>query len=408
MIIKNISNDIVMQRGAVNFNLKSNETMEIDDSFKHILEKNKDIIDWTNPIYKTDRPHLGYLSAFNSRFGYGVGGMAWVKALVKNGIGVKTYLDYNTDIDFNSLPDSDSNLIKSLSSVEFIPAHNILHTIPISQSKMPVAQSDSIIHTMWEGDKLPPKWAEIINRHKALIIPSENIREMFITSGVNIPIAALPYPIDLSQFPYKTRTEDTEDFTFFSWGVMNHRKCPYETIQTFIEAFPKEDYPNVKLLLKSHLIFGDRITGVPTINDDRIKIVFEHWSQAQLLEHLYKSNACIFLTRGEGFQIPLYEASASGIPVIACNNTAPKDFCNLGNPWNVQTKDMVIGYDEVGWGSDIKWCEPDYFQAVDHMRNIYHNYTESLKKAKIMSRKVRKYLNDKEITSNLISFLDTL
>lgn len=83
--------------------------------------------------------------------------------------------------------------------------------------------------------------------------------------------------------------------------------------------------------MKAHLVFGNKLIGIPTVKDDRVKIYEEYWTPTRLLEELRKVQACIFLTRGEGFQIPLYEATAAGLPVIACNHTAPQDFCNLGN-----------------------------------------------------------------------------
>tara|TARA_A100001011_G_scaffold399612_1_gene509108 strand:- start:2780 stop:3205 length:426 start_codon:yes stop_codon:yes gene_type:complete len=43
-----------------------------------------------------------------------------------------------------------------------------------------------------------------------------------------------------------------------------------------------------------------------------------------------KIKALVSLTRGEGFGLPILEAAASGLPVIATNWSAYLDFMNLG------------------------------------------------------------------------------
>lgn len=97
-----------------------------------------------------------------------------------------------------------------------MPNNVIVHTLSSALHKFrPTTDEHIILHTMWEGATLPKGWASIINTCKALMLPSEGLRELFVNSGVTVPIGCFPYPVDLSNFTYqKPVFEDT--FTFFT------------------------------------------------------------------------------------------------------------------------------------------------------------------------------------------------
>ena len=86
-------------------------------------------------------------------------------------------------------------------------------------------------------------------------------------------------------------------------GSVNDRKMTYSAIQQVVDAFRKSDFPKV------HLIHGN-MTSIEMAALFRTKKV-----------HGYVS-----ATRGEGYGLPLIDAAAAGIPVVATNWSGHLDF----------------------------------------------------------------------------------
>ena len=106
-----------------------------------------------------------------------------------------------------------------------------------------------------------------------------------------------------------------------------------------------KDNPNVGLILKTNSGKATKIDRQITRNmlkqaisqvkkgpGPKIYLLHGHLNDNDVAS-LYNSDkvkALVSLTRGEGFGLPILEAAASGLPVIATNWSAYLDFMNLG------------------------------------------------------------------------------
>ena len=82
------------------------------------------------------------------------------------------------------------------------------------------------------------------------------------------------------------------------------------------------------------------------------------------------------MTRGEGFGLPLLEAAASGLPVIATNWSAHTEFLNLINWTKVDYKLCEVHESRVDneiFMSGSKWAEADEKDFKSKLRYFKNN-----------------------------------
>ena len=197
------------------------------------------------------------------------------------------------------------------------------------------------------------KWIEACNVMDLVIVPSNHVKQTFLNSGnLNTPIEVVPecFPeylenMDLScDFNLDLKT----NFNFLHIGQIgahdeaNDRKSIYTLIRIFCKAFEEND--DVGLVLKVNSGRNTLIDRDLTIN--KIKEFVSHHRNGKLpniyvihgptstedICKLYKHEkikAFISLTKGEGFGLPLLEAAAAGLPILATNWSSYLDFLNL-------------------------------------------------------------------------------
>lgn len=212
-----------------------------------------------------------------------------------------------------------------------------------------------------ETDKCNPAWAHNINKMDLVIVPSEHTRNALLSaSGIQTKIEVVPEAfideVINEDIPMLDLSNIKTDFNFLIFGQITggndetDRKNTYKTLKWLCELFRKDkdvgiiiktnsarnslfDRSNTKDLLKNALKY---IRGE---NEDMPPVYFLHGELsnkevASLYRHP-KVKGLVALTRGEGFGLPILEAAASGLPVIATNWSAHTEFLNKGKFLNV-------------------------------------------------------------------------
>lgn len=268
-----------------------------------------------------------------------------------------------------------------------------------------------------ETDRCHPEWVEACNRMSMVIVPSEFTKSVLSNSGeLKTPVHVVPESWVPSVAGANLKGNDLElklntDFNlllvsqFTGNNPENDRKNIAYTIKWTMEQFKDEE--NVGLIVKTNfgrLSKADRQQALETLS----KIVIE--CQAGVGPKVYllhgrmtedemvglythpKVSALVNLTRGEGFGLPILEAAACGLPVIATDWSAHTEFLKQGRFMKIEKQMAPIHASRVDnqiFMEGAKWAnvvEADYKRKV---RKFHESPTIPRQWAKDLAEKLQ-------------------
>jgi len=240
--------------------------------------------------------------------------------------------------------------------------------------------------TMLETDHIPAQWAAAANRMDEVWVPSSFNEETFRRSGVTKPIYIIPLGIDPDYFnPSITSCRLGDMFTFlsvFDWG---ERKAPEILLRAFSDEFRHEE--DAVLICKISNSDGDVDVAaqVAALNlkstGGRIIFSLNEIIPTYQLGALYRSVDCFVLpTRGEGWGMPILEAMACGLPVIATDWSSQRDFMNAENAYPIQVEKLVPAEAKCPYYKGFKWAQASYEHLRTLLRHVYENREEAREK----------------------------
>ena len=206
-----------------------------------------------------------------------------------------------------------------------------------------------------ETDRCHPEWVTACNAMHSVIVPSSHARQCILNSGnVTRPIVVVPESysesIDDSSDLYAFESFPTS-FNFLVFGQLtgnnphSDRKNIFYTVKWLCETFKNDK--DVGIVVKTNAgrnskidrnivlnTFKQLLTEVRPAGAIGPKFYLLHGDMNDLeVASLYKHpqiKALVALTRGEGYGLPILEAAASGLPVIATNWSGHLDFLKHG------------------------------------------------------------------------------
>jgi glycosyltransferase involved in cell wall biosynthesis len=173
-------------------------------------------------------------------------------------------------------------------------------------------------------------------------------------------------------------------------AALSERKGIDILMKAFELAFPKYQYPNVRLICKSSK--NKFKWGIK--NDPRVIINLGPVPHEDLVNNFIKKVDCfVFPTRGEGAGLPPLEMMATGMPVICTNWSGPTDYLNPEYSYPLNDFKMVPAtpFSAELYKEDCgNWAEPGMDELIETMRYVYTHQDEAREKG----RKAMKYVQE--------------
>jgi glycosyltransferase involved in cell wall biosynthesis len=247
----------------------------------------------------------------------------------------------------------------------------ISNRLPIDYS---MCDGYNIGFSYWETNQLPKDWVEKMNLMDEIWTTSQWARDMFIQSGVTVPVFDFRLGVDPLFKPVKRKLKNNQ-FTFMSIGSPSTRKNTQMVVDAFIKLF--EGNHNVRLLYKTIDSPDARIyrNGEMMAIEKHNQIdIIDADLPVEDLANVYDSADCVvYPTSGEGWGMLPYQAIAKGIPTICTNATACTEYASLSVPLDFQwgTSKMSGIYQDAG-----TWAEPNFDDLCDKMLYVYNHYNE--------------------------------
>jgi glycosyltransferase involved in cell wall biosynthesis len=350
--------------------------------------------------------HINLISPLSPMDGYGLVGIHAIQALESRGFTVHLSLNQTRWASYyrDHYPWMEGILHRPM----VVTKWGLAHVQPFDFFRLIAARK--VGWTMWECTRLPIAWKEHFDLIEQLIVPTKGQLAIFRDSGLKLPITVIPDGIDFEAFePIERPERDT--FTFITWGRLSSRKCPAELVHCFTRGFPAQDYPAVRLILKTRK--GDLGMGqiMPRFGDSRIRVINAEWDLGRLVSLCHETDCAVFISHGEGFGQPAVQAMATGLPVILSNHSGQSDFADerynypIGLDPKTPYTPSPMG-DE--FGEKLSWWEPDLDQTIEAMRHVYHHQEEARAKGQRAAAWVRRRFSIPAMATKLAKLLREL
>ena len=249
--------------------------------------------------------------------------------------------------------------------------------------------------TMLETTGIPREWVRQCNMMDEVWVPSQFNVETFRNSGVKVPIHVIPLGIDPNYYnPAIKSYKQHNKYTFLSVFEWGERKAPEILLKAYSKAFNKTD--EVVLICKvinndGSIDINEEIRKL-NLPDDGPEIIFLYNTKFADYDMptLYRSADCFVIsTRGEGWGMPILEAMACGLPVIATNWSSQVDFFNENNGYPVDVESLIDAKAKCPYYEGFQWANPSEEHLIFQMRYVYEHQSEAKEKGLVASYEAR-------------------
>ncbi len=366
---------------------ENSSTKENGVNFNDIYEKSREtyIKKWENELrsYRYIN-EIDWHSIINFPSGYATSSREILLALesdaIINGNGVNSRYKYvygkGTPFPVEEKDHTDSYILNCIKQREFGKAE-----IQVVYAQGDVFERNTgkrkIGFTMLETNRIPKEWVRQANMMDEVWVPSTFNKNTFIDSGVKSPIKIVPLGIDPNYFNTNiVGKRFSKKFTFFSVFEWGERKAPDILLKAFSDEFSINEDVCLVCKINNFDPSIDTQREIAKLNlrptGAQIIILNNFLVKGYEMAVLYRSvDAFVLPTRGEGWGMPILEAMACGLPVIATNWSAQTDFLNTNNGFPLEIEGLIPAEAKCPYYKGFSWAQPSYEHLRLLLRKIY-------------------------------------
>lgn len=276
------------------------------------------------------------------------------------------------------------------------PDINIINMIPKVYQNFKKTGAMNIAFTMFETSRIPEIWAQQCNQMDAVLVPCAWNKEVFVNSGVKVPIGVAVPGLYPDQYPIKKIVPGhKKNFKFYSVFQWSERKNPAALIRAYVSAFAGN--PWVSLTLKTYLksyskdeeatlrkeILSIR-DSVEVSSYPQIILKHEKMTDQQMMDFHLQHDCFVLPTRAEGLGLPYIDAMMVGNPTIGTNYSGNLEFMTPENSYLIDCQqEPVFNMRHLGgwYTGDMTWAQPDTSQLARTMTEVYSDQDKARQKA---------------------------
>ena len=291
-----------------------------------------------------------------------------------------------------------------------------------------------------ETDKCSPEWVSACNNMDTIIVPSTFTKNVLKRSGLltsKVLVIQEWFNRDILNNSLVAKTQNDERYnkikkpfnilvvcTLTSNIDLDDRKNLKNTIKWLCEEFKEDE--DVGIILKTS--FGKGSTSDKKMCTDYLNSLLKEHRKGQfpsfhfLHGNLKKEEMAALIrhskvklyasaTRGEGYGLPLIEAAAAGVPIVATNWSGHLEFLQKENFGTVDYDLVEIQESRIDgriFHKGFKWANPIEASFKKEVRKVYDDYPQAKEKAKAMKKHIQFNYNSDAIKNKYSEFLEGL
>lgn len=267
----------------------------------------------------------------------------------------------------------------------------------------PVEGKRNVLFTMYEGEPVPPEFERAFALADLVVVPSRFCASIFgpALRRLRKRCAIVPLGFDPEQFRYEPRTWEPEagkPFMFLHLGAVNGRKGTGSLIEAWTVGF--QSTPWLHLYLKHSMPEGtvSRFERIRNVTFDTRAVPDDD------LLAIYRAAHCLVMpSQGEGWGLPMLEAQAIGLPVIATRWSGQMDFLDDATAWFVRHEFRIV----INSRQDpFRAAVADSVDLAGVMARVVERYPMALKKAERGAQRVHARFTWRRCAERLIEALE--
>jgi len=248
-------------------------------------------------------------------------------------------------------------------------------------------------YTVWETDRIPDHWENLLNSVDRLLVPCQWNKQVFRKCGVEVPIDVLPHIMSNSFLQHSEclTTQPSDNYVFYTIGTWTARKALWNTINCYLDTFSADDPVMLVVKTSKHdmtrQILGRFVHSTRGIvnkmrrmrrHPAEIKLLVDELDNDEIIELHRQGDCYISLTHAEGWGLGAFDAASFGNPVIMTAYGGQLDY--LKDRAYLVDYSTIPVQDALGkksYSENQNWAAPSVSHASSFMRYVFDNQVEA-------------------------------